>query len=64
MIDSVETGIVAKSLRFDAQLSEQGIKEAEAGGKALKDLDYQFDIAHTSLLSRAQETLKRVRIIS
>ncbi len=61
MTNHVEARNVAKTLRFDAHLSEQGIKEAEAGGKALKDLGYQFDIAHTSLLSRAQETLKRVR---
>ena len=46
--------------RFDAHLSEQGVKEAEAGGKALKDLGYQFDVAHTSLLTRAQTTLEKV----
>ena len=46
--------------RFDAHLSEKGVKEAEAGGKALKDAGYTFDIAHTSLLTRAQVTLGKV----
>jgi len=43
---------------FDANLSEAGVKEAIAGGKALKDAGYSFDVAHTSLLTRAQVTLK------
>ena len=46
--------------RFDANLSEKGVKEAEAGGKALKDAGYKFDVAHTSLLTRAQVTLGKV----
>lgn len=37
-----------------------GIQEAHAGGKALKDAGYQFDVAHTSMLTRAQNTLKAV----
>merc|ERR1712106_1258064 len=45
---------------FDAGLSEQGIKEAHAGGKALKDAGYKFDVAHTSVLQRAQVTLQTV----
>merc|ERR1711892_1595506 len=45
---------------FDAGLSAQGINEAHAGGKALKDAGYTFDIAHTSLLTRAQVTLNMV----
>jgi len=45
---------------FDANLSEKGVKEAEAGGKALKDAGYKFDVAHTSLLTRAQVTLGKV----
>merc|ERR1712038_756301 len=44
---------------FDAGLSEAGVKEAEAGGKALKDAGYTFDVAHTSLLTRAQTTLEK-----
>jgi len=43
---------------YDANLSEKGVQEATAGGKALKDAGYTFDIAHTSLLTRAQVTLK------
>jgi bisphosphoglycerate-dependent phosphoglycerate mutase len=31
-----------------------GLKEAVAGGKALKDAGYKFDAAHTSALQRAQ----------
>ena len=46
--------------RFDAGLSEKGVKEAESGGQALKNAGYTFDIAHTSLLTRAQVTLDKV----
>lgn len=42
---------------FDSDLSEKGIAEAKAGGKALKDGAYLFDLAHTSVLQRAQKTL-------
>ena len=37
-----------------------GITEAHAGGKALKEAGYQFDVAHTSMLMRAQKTLETV----
>ena len=37
-----------------------GVQEAHAGGKALKDAGYQFDVAHTSVLKRAQITLQTV----
>ncbi|KAK2726335.1 phosphoglycerate mutase 1-like [Artemia franciscana] len=43
---------------FDADLSEKGIQEAHAAGKALKQNGYKFDVAHTSVLTRAQHTLK------
>ena len=36
---------------------KKGIEEAKAGGKALKDGAYVFDVAHTSVLKRAQITL-------
>lgn len=45
---------------FDASLSEAGKAEAAAGGKALKDAGFTFDVAHTSLLTRAQVTLATV----
>ncbi|XP_023333695.1 phosphoglycerate mutase 2 [Eurytemora carolleeae] len=45
---------------FDAGLSPKGMNEAKAGGKALKDAGYTFDAAHTSVLQRAQITLKTV----
>jgi len=45
---------------FDAQLSTKGVEEAKAGGKALKDAGFSFDVAHTSLLTRAQVTLASV----
>ena len=38
-------------------LTEQGVKEAHAAGKALQELGLSFDIAFTSDLSRAQRTL-------
>jgi len=40
----------------DPGLTELGIKEAEDGAKALKDYGITFDIAFTSVLSRAQKT--------
>jgi len=45
---------------FDAGLSEKGVSEAVAGGKALKNEGYKFDVAHTSVLQRAQTTLATV----
>lgn len=45
---------------FDANLSEAGKAEAVAGGKALKEAGYSFDVAHTSLLTRANVTLATV----
>jgi 2,3-bisphosphoglycerate-dependent phosphoglycerate mutase len=41
----------------DPDLSEKGIEEAKAAGKKLKQAGYQFDIAFTSDLKRAQHTL-------
>jgi len=42
---------------YDADLSQAGKDEATAGGAALKKDDFQFDVAHTSLLTRANNTL-------
>ncbi|MGB3876298.1 MAG: 2,3-bisphosphoglycerate-dependent phosphoglycerate mutase [Shinella zoogloeoides] len=42
----------------DPDLTELGVEEAKAGGKALADTGIKFDIAFTSDLSRAQKTLK------
>ena len=39
---------------YDAGLSAKGVEEATAGGKALAEAGYKFDVAHTSLLTRAQ----------
>ena len=36
------------------------MKEATAGGQALKAAGYSFDVAHTSVLQRAQKTLATV----
>lgn len=41
----------------DVDLTKQGIDEARAGGKLLKEEGLSFDIAHTSLLTRAIRTL-------
>ena len=41
----------------DPDLTELGIEEAKTGGKALKDYGITFDIAYTSVLTRAQHTL-------
>jgi 2,3-bisphosphoglycerate-dependent phosphoglycerate mutase len=41
----------------DVDLTEKGIQEAMDAGKLLAGLDYQFDIAFTSVLKRAIRTL-------
>lgn len=41
----------------DVGLSEQGIKEAKEAGQVLKKLGYTFDVAYTSYLKRANDTL-------
>lgn len=37
-----------------------GVKEAHAAGKALKEASYKFDLAHTSVLTRANKTLDAI----
>jgi 2,3-bisphosphoglycerate-dependent phosphoglycerate mutase len=41
----------------DVDLAETGIKEAHAAGKLLKDNNFHFTIAYTSVLKRAIKTL-------
>ena len=41
----------------DVGLSEKGINEAISAGKLLKEKGYTFDIAYTSVLKRANDTL-------
>ncbi len=41
----------------DVDLTEQGVAEAKAAGKKLKDRGITFDVAYTSALKRAQRTL-------
>ncbi|SFL35586.1 2,3-diphosphoglycerate-dependent phosphoglycerate mutase [Halanaerobium salsuginis] len=41
----------------DVDLSEQGVKEAQAAGELLKEEGYDFDLAYTSYLKRATKTL-------
>ena len=41
----------------DVELSENGIKEAKEAGKLLKENEFTFDVAYTSVLKRANETL-------
>lgn len=43
---------------FDSELSDKGRQEAKNAGKALKDAKYQFDVAFTSVLVRAINTLE------
>jgi len=42
----------------DPDLTEQGITEAKAAGRKLKEQGLSFDLAYTSALTRAQHTLK------
>jgi 2,3-bisphosphoglycerate-dependent phosphoglycerate mutase len=41
----------------DVDLSELGVKEANEGGKTLREMGYTFDVAFTSVLKRAIRTL-------
>ncbi|WP_079416413.1 2,3-diphosphoglycerate-dependent phosphoglycerate mutase [Thiomonas intermedia] len=41
----------------DVDLTEQGIREARAAGRLLKELGYGFDLTYTSVLKRAVRTL-------
>jgi 2,3-bisphosphoglycerate-dependent phosphoglycerate mutase len=41
----------------DSVLSEKGVVEARAGGKTLREGGFKFDVAYTSLQSRAIKTL-------
>ncbi len=41
----------------DIDLSEKGVQEAIDAGRILRELDYEFDIAFTSVLKRAIRTL-------
>ena len=41
----------------DVSLSEKGIEEAKEAGEVLKNNGYTFDIAYTSVLKRANDTL-------
>ena len=44
----------------DVELSENGIKEAIDAGKVLKEKEFTFDIAYTSVLKRAEDTLSYI----
>ena len=44
----------------DVELSEQGIKEAKEAGKVVKEKRFDFDVAYTSVLKRANDTLKYI----
>ena len=44
----------------DVGLSDKGVKEASDAGKTLKKLGYTFDVAYTSLLKRAKDTLNLI----
>lgn len=41
----------------DVPLSEQGVKEAKEAGMVLKEKGFTFDLAFTSVLKRAEDTL-------
>lgn len=44
----------------DVELSEKGVEEAKAGGRALKEAGFDFDLCYTSYLKRAIHTLNYV----
>ena len=41
----------------DVDLTDQGVAEAKAAGRLLSDMNYKFDLAYTSVLTRAIRTL-------
>ena len=45
----------------DVELSEQGIKEAKEAGKVLKEKGFNFDVAYTSVLKRANDTANYIK---
>lgn len=44
----------------DVELSEKGIQEAKEAGKVLKEKGFEFDVAYTSVLKRANDTLQYI----
>jgi len=44
----------------DVELSEKGIDEAKMAGKILKEKGFSFDVAYTSVLKRANDTLNLI----
>jgi 2,3-bisphosphoglycerate-dependent phosphoglycerate mutase len=44
----------------DVSLTENGVKEAIHAGQLLKQGGYQFDVAHTSVLTRAIMTYNTI----
>ena len=42
----------------DVDLTEKGEAEARESGKLLKEEGFQFDVAHTSVLKRANRTME------
>jgi 2,3-bisphosphoglycerate-dependent phosphoglycerate mutase len=44
----------------DVDLTEAGIEEARSAGRKLKERSLRFDVAYTSVLVRAQNTLKLI----
>lgn len=45
---------------YDSKLCENAVDDAKEIGKALKVAKLQFDVAHTSVLKRAHESLKHI----
>lgn len=44
----------------DVELSEKGVEEAKQAGRVLKEKGFEFDVAYTSVLKRAQDTLSYI----
>ena len=44
----------------DVDLSAQGVEEAKEAGKILKEKGFHFDLAFTSVLKRAENTLEYI----
>ncbi|WP_045860979.1 2,3-diphosphoglycerate-dependent phosphoglycerate mutase [Teredinibacter purpureus] len=44
----------------DVDLTEAGVEQAKTGGRLLKDAGFEFDLAYSSVLTRAMRTLSLV----
>lgn len=45
---------------YDVDLTPLGVQEAKSAGQLLKERGFEFDVAHTSMLTRALKTYHNI----